>query len=63
MLANPAKATIDIRLVYKGGPRWFKNLELDTIEQKRIERRFDTAIISKLELYTHSKAYKSDDGH
>ncbi|HEY8783654.1 MAG TPA: hypothetical protein VIM16_18650 [Mucilaginibacter sp.] len=63
MLADPAKATISIRLVYNGGPKWFKYDELDTVNRKRIEERFDEEIISKLEDYTKTKSSKTEDDH
>lgn len=61
--ASPAdtyKATIAIRSVFNGGNhvRWLLEKDFDSNEKKRIEERFNNEIISKLEIYTKTKAKK-----
>jgi hypothetical protein len=58
MLADPSQITISIRLMNSGGSKWFKYIELNMDERKRIQARFDKEIISKLELYTKTNAEK-----
>jgi len=63
MLADPSKTTIAIRLINRSGPKWFKYVELDTIERKRIEERFDKEIILRLEGYPKTKSFHSKDDY
>ena len=48
---------IAVRSVFKGNAnRWYLNDDCDSKERKRIENRFDTEIITKLEELTKTKA-------
>jgi hypothetical protein len=63
VLADSKKATISIRLINNGGSKWLRFKEVDTTERKRIEKRFDAEIIGKLENYTGTKSFKSEDDY
>jgi hypothetical protein len=51
---------IAIRAVHNGQGRWLKEEDFSTTDKERIERRFDSEIISKLEKLTKSKSVRED---
>ena len=51
---------IAIRSVNNGQQRWLKEEDFSTADKERIERRFDSEIISKLEKLTKSKSVRED---
>ncbi|MGF7073846.1 hypothetical protein [Mucilaginibacter sp. 3215] len=60
MLANPRKVGIGLRAIYNGDAhgKWLLESELNSEEKERINTRFANEIITKLELYTKTKASK-----
>lgn len=57
-LADTTKIEIGVRAINKGDNKWLLNADLDSKERERIEERFDSEIVSKLEEYTATKATK-----
>ena len=54
---NPNYSRLAIRGVENGNGKWKKFMEFNTIEQERIEKRFQKEIISRLEHFTRVKSY------
>jgi hypothetical protein len=56
-LANPSNVNIGIRSVFKENThkQWLLSDDLNSPEKERIENRFDSEIIPKLEEYTKTK--------
>jgi hypothetical protein len=54
------RTTIAIRAINMGSYRWFNYDDVSEKEHKRIQERFDTEIIPKLEAFTHVRAVKED---
>ena len=59
-LANPSNVSIGIRSVFKENTpkQWLLSDDVDSKEKIRIENRFASEIISKLEEYTKTKVSK-----
>lgn len=55
-LADTNAIAIGIRAVDNGTNRWLLAADLDRVEIKRISKRFDDEIVSRLEAYTGTKA-------
>ena len=55
---SSTKIGIGIRAIDRGDYYWLLEKDLDSKEIKRIEKRFDAEIVSKLERYTNSKAFR-----
>ncbi len=62
-LADSSKTMIAIRSVSYGVGKWYRYSDESPDERVRIEKRFDKEIISKLELFTGTKALKAQQGH
>lgn len=52
--------TIALRSVFKNG-RWYRDVELDTVEQKNISKRFHKEIIAELEAITNTRSRSEDE--
>lgn len=55
-LEDSDQASIAIRAINSGQSKWFLHEDMNQIEIERIEQRFTTEIISKLEMITNTKA-------
>ena len=58
VLADTGKIGIGILAINKGNYKWLLDADLDSKEEKRIEKRFDNEIISKLREYTKVRTWK-----
>jgi hypothetical protein len=52
---NVISTTIALRSVYRNGT-WYRKLDIDTMEQKKVSMRFYKEIIAKLELITKTRS-------
>jgi|GEM_PF-6600440 len=52
---NEKSTTIALRSVFRNGT-WYRKVDLDTTQQKRISKRFNEDIIAELELITNTKS-------
>lgn len=55
VLADTTKVAIGISAINKGENKWLLGNDLDSREKKRIERRFNDEIVSKLKLFVVTK--------
>lgn len=60
MSRDSARAGLAIRAINNGGDKWLLEGDMDFKEQKRVQKRFEKEIISRLEDYTNTKASKED---
>lgn len=56
--ANPHKIGMAVRAVYNDSHGWDIEKEFKRKERERVEQRFQTEIIAKLEVYTETKAIR-----
>lgn len=60
---NPNYSRLAIRGVKKGNDNWKRFDEFNASEQKRIEKRFEKEVITKLEQITKAKSYVEKTYH
>lgn len=60
MRGDSSHTGLAIRAVNRGSDKWIREPDLDYKDEKRIARRFDTEIISKLQEYTGAKVRREE---
>ena len=58
--ADTAHSGLAIRAINRGSGVWLQGPDVSFRDEKRINKRFKNAILSKLEAFTHAKAREED---